>query len=164
MSGVLVFPHVLPNGGGVSVVEPQSLAVYQRDFPASGVLPVVMGASVLVRRSPHPANSAREYTYWHMVTEGPDEFKRTLDLARLCAIPRAKTLLDNHTHDSVKRWWNVRGGLKHLCIWHPPVNYVLVLKERREGHYLVTSYCPEPTRKLDFHKEWATAKKAGHTF
>jgi hypothetical protein len=167
MSNVLTFPPLLPNTGGVPAVEPQSLAVYQTDFPVGGKLPAVKGESVRVRRSPHPANPAREYTYWHMVTEGrdgPDETKRTPDLVRMCAIPRARTLLDNHTHATVKRWWNVRGGFNHICIWHPPVNYVIVIKERYEGFFLVTSYCPEPRRKLDFHKEWATAKKAGRTF
>src|SRR5487761_2029139 len=104
---VLTFPPVLPNTGGAPVVEPQSPTVYQTDFPATGTLPAVQGEPVKVRRSPHPANAAREYTYWHMVTEGSDEAHRTPDLVRLCAIPRAKTLLVNHTHDTVKRWWNV---------------------------------------------------------
>ncbi|MEI7730463.1 MAG: hypothetical protein WCO56_12880 [Verrucomicrobiota bacterium] len=169
MNGVLLFPPLLPNTGGVPEVEPLAHAVYQADFPAGGTLPAVKGEVVQVRREPHPANPTREYTYWHMVTEDDpkfprDESKRLPDLVRVCAIPRAKTLLDNHTHATVKRWWNVRAGLKHLCIWHPPVNYVLVIKERYEGNFLVTSYCPEPTRRLDFHKEWATAKKAGRTF
>lgn len=166
---ILTFPSVLPNTGGVPVVEPQSHTVYQTDFPATGTLPAVQAEPVKVRRSPHPANAAREYTYWHMVTEDDprhprDESKRLPDLVRLCSIPRAKTLLVNHTHETVKRWWNVRAGFKHLCIWHPPVNYVLVIKERYDGFFLVTTYCPEPKRKMDFHKEWATAKKAGRTF
>jgi hypothetical protein len=169
MSGVLTFPPTLPSTGGIPAVEPQSHTVYQTDFPVGGTLPAVKGEAVKVRREPHPANTAREYTYWHMVTEDDpkfprDESKRLADLVRLCALPRAKTLLDNHTHDTVKRWWNVRAGFKHLCIWHPPVNHVLVLKERYDGHFLVTSYCPELERKLNFHKEWAAAKKAGRTF
>ena len=72
--------------------------------------------------------------------------------------------LVNHGHDSVKRWWNVRSGRRHFCLWHPPVNYVLVIKERYEGLYLVTAYCPEPKRRMEFHKEWAVAQKAGRTF
>ena len=164
MNGVLVFPASLPNTGGVPVVEPLSLVVYQTDFPVGGALPPVRGEAVQVRRDPHPANPSREYTYWHMVTEGVEEVARTPDLVRLCMLPRARPLLANHTHATVKRWWNVRAGFRHICLWHPPVNYVLVIKERYQGLFLVTTYCPEPRRKLDFHKEWATAKKAGRTF
>ena len=166
MSGNLVFPPILQAEGGVPIVEPQSLTRYQTDFPAGGTLPSVRGKPVMVRRGPHPANPAREYTYWHMVTEGEDEDeqKRTPDLARMMRMPWAKPLLVNHSHVTVKRWWNERKGRRHYCIWHPPVNYLVVIKERYEGLFLVTTYCPIPQRVFVFHKEWAIAKKAGRTF
>ncbi len=164
MSYVLTFPRALPDDGGVPTVEPKALATYNADFPVSGTLPRVNGESVKVRREPHPANTSREYTYWHMVTDGSDETKRQPDLERMVRIPWAKPLLVNHTHETVKRWWNMRAGRRHFCLWHPSVNYVLVIKERYEGLFLVTTYCPEPRRKMEFHKEWATAKKAGRTF
>lgn len=166
MSGNLVFPPILQAEGGVPIVEPQSLTRYQTDFPAGGTLPSVRGKPVMVRREPHPANPAREYTYWHMVTEGEfeDEQKRTPDLERIMRMPWAKPLLVNYTHTTVKRWWNVRYGMRHYCIWHSPVNYLVVIKERYEGLFLLTTYCPIPKRALGFHKEWAIAKKAGRTF
>ena len=164
MSDRIIFPAALAEAGGVPAVEPQALVVYVRDFPAGGTLPPVQGTPVKVRREPHPANSKREFTYWHMVTDGPDEEHRTPDLSRLVRIPWARPLLDHHTHASVKRWWNTRAGRRHFCLWHPPMNYVLVIKERYEGLFLVTTYCPEPHRKLQFHSDWAEAKKAGRIF
>lgn len=164
MSGTLTFPPVIPDTGGIPVVEPKSLATYQSDFPIGGKLPSIKGEAIQVRRDPHPANNSREFTYWHMVTDGTDEMTRRPDLERMVRMPWAKPLLVNNTHDTVKRWWNVRAGRRHLCLWHPPVNYALVIKERYEGLFLVTTYCPEPKRKLEFHKEWAAAKKAGRTF
>ncbi len=164
MSGLLSFPAMIPDVGGIPVVEPQSLAQYQTDFSVGGTLPPVKGEPVQVRRDPHPANAAREYTYWHMVTDGAEELKRTPDIARMLRMPWARPLLANHSHQTVKRWWNVRAGLRHICLWHPPVNYVVVIKERHEGLFLITTYCPIPKRSLEFHKEWAAAKKAGRTF
>ena len=58
---------------------------------------------------------------------------------------------------------NLPGSDRQFCIWHPPVNYVLVVKERYGGFFLVTSYCPEPKRKMDFHREWVTAKIRVHS-
>lgn len=168
MSPPLPFPDMLPLEGGLADVEPQSLARYQLDFPTDQVLPCFKNEPILVRREPHPANATREYTYWHMVTEGvrgeEDEEARTPDLKRMVRIPWANPLLAHYMHEAVKRWWNVRGGLRHYCLWHPKVNYLLIIKERYEGHVLVTSYCPVPLRAKTFHMEWAEAKKAGHTF
>lgn len=168
MSDFLQFPDMLFATGGIPIVEPQSLARYQQDFPADQDLPTFEGELIKVRRHPHPANPIREYTYWHMVTEGKrdeeDEGNRTPDLARMLRMPWARPLLISHKHVTVKRWWNERKGLRHYCLWHQKVNYLLIIKERHEGLFLVTTYCPAPKRVLDFHSEWARAKKAGRTF
>ena len=161
---MIVFPAQIPSTGGEPAVEPQSWIVFQTDFPDAGTLPPINGQPVMVRRTPHPARADRIYTYWHMVTDGPDEITRRLDITRLQRIPWARPFLEQHTHVDVKRWWNTRGGLHHLCLWHPKVNYLLVIKQRWDGLYLITSYCPEPKRRLQFHGEWAEAKKAGRTF
>ena len=168
MSDFLQFPAKLPDAGGLPTVEPLSSLSYQTDFPVSQVLPTFEGESIKVRRHPHPANPAREFTYWHMVTEGErgeeDERTRTPDLARMVRMPWAKPLLVNHKHATVKRWWNVREGLRHYCLWHQKTNYVLIIKARSDGMFLVTTYCPVPIRVLEFNMEWAKAKKAGRTF
>lgn len=168
MSPPLPFPAMLSSIGDLPVVEPQSLAFYLRDFQTDQELPRFKDEPIIVRREPHPANTTREYTYWHMVTEGErgeeDERKRTPDLKRMVRIPWANPLLVHYMHEAVKRWWNVRKGLRHYCLWHPKVNYLLIVKERPEGHYLVTSYCPTPLRVAEFHMELAEAKRAGHTF
>ncbi len=164
MSGLLVFPPMLSNAGGGLVAEPAALVVYQADFPLGGVYSTIRSQAIKVRRDPHVARPDREHTYWHMITDGPDEVRRTLDLARVIRLPWALPLLRGHLHEKVKRWWNMRAGLQHICVWHPAVNYLLVLKQRHDGLYLLTSYCPEPKRKLQFHHEWAEAKKAGRTF
>lgn len=168
MSPPLPFPDMLPLSENIADVEPQSLALYLRDFPTDQELPRFKDEPIIVRREPHPANATREYTYWHMVTESrrgeEDEKNRTPDMKRMVRIPWAYPLLVHYTHEAVKRWWNVRKGLRHYCLWHPKVNYLLIVKEREEGHFLLTSYCPVPKRVADFHLEWAEAKKAGHTF
>lgn len=168
MSAFLPFPSKLADDGGLPTVEPLSFSCYQVDFPVGHDLPLFEGEPIKVRRGPHPANPAREFTYWHMVTEGKrgeeDERNRTPDLARMLRLPWAKPLLVNHKHVTVKRWWNVRKGQRHYCLWHQKVNYVLIIKERYEGLFLVTTYCPVPSRVLEFHSEWAEAKRAGRTF
>ena len=168
MSDFLQFPEMLTNTGDLLTVEIQSWTCYQADFPVGGVLPAFREEPIRVRREPHPANSTREFTYWHMVTEGKrgeeDELNRTLDPERMLRMPWAKPLLLNHKHVTVKMWWNVREGQRHYCLWHQKVNYLLIVKERYEGLFLVTTYCPTPWRAKEFHLEWAKAKKAGHTF
>ena len=162
MSGVIVFPPKLGPAGDIGVLEPTAYVHYQQDFGTASPRVPFRGSDVNVERHPHRANSAREHTYWHMVTEGqPEETRTSPILERLERIPWVKTLLENARHQDVKFWCNARGSDRHFCLWHPKLNYLVIVKQTARVYLLKTTYCPEPRRILQLHSEYAAAKRSG---
>jgi len=160
-------PSKLDDTLGFDAAEPKALTIYQCDFPRIGNLPQIEGQEIKVRRSPHPARLDREHTYWHMVSkgdeqEGADESLREPDITRLVRISWAKPLLLHYLNPTLKRWREVKYGLWSVYVWHPKVNYLIVLRERSKELFLTTTYCPESI--IKYHNKWSVAKKAGHTF
>ena len=165
----ITFPSMLDGTNGFDATEPSAWAIYQQDFPRCGKLPVIEDEEIKVRRTPHPANLSREHTYWHMVTEGDkrdraDESLRRPNLERLIRVPWARPLLINYQHADVKRWKESQYGLVSIYLWHPKVNYLVVLRKRPEGTVLATTYRPSPRNITTYHTKWAEAKKARLTF
>ena len=157
-------PAKLDGSGGVAAVEPLAWAAFQKDFGKAAAAVPFKDAALEFNRHPHPANSAREHTYWHMVTEGqPEEARTAPELDRLERVPWARPVLE-HAGDEVKRWGNVRGSDRHFCIWHSRANYLIVVKQTVKAYLLKTTYCPTIARQRQLHQEFAEAKRRNLTF
>ena len=134
-------------------------ATFQRDFATT---PQFRLERVHVIRRPHPARSDRGYTYWHAVTKGQSESKRTTpETERLERIPWARPVIENEDcpHSSIKVWSNRRGSSTHICIWFDRINYLIVLKQLTVNYLLKTTYSPQSRRRQQLHREYANWKK-----
>ena len=157
MSPLIAFPTKLPASADL---EPQAYAVYQTDFGPAATRVPFKEAHIEVERHPHKANAAREYTYWHMVTEGqPESARITPMLDRLARVPWVRVVLENKTHVDIKFWANARGADRHFCLWHPKLNFLVVVKQTATAYLLKTCYCPEPDRIRKLHAEYREAQR-----
>lgn len=94
----------------------------------------------------YPERGGWPATFWHLVTEGPDEESRQIDLARCQRIAWPRVLIDEYTKGSppstarITHWRNLRGGRRRLLISTLNFDYVVVLEVRREYVLLWTAY------------------------
>jgi hypothetical protein len=125
----------------------------------------VAAKALTLERNPHPGNALREYTFWHVVTEGKPETARTTPKPeRLVLLPWLRPLLDNHTAAPVLRWKKKQFGLDYYCVLCPSANYLVILKEGSAGIILTTAYPLNPGALPKKISEHAMAKTAGLTF
>lgn len=140
-------------------LEPRAHDAFQHDFGAHVVSVLFQAQCVIMNRSPHPANSAREHTYWHMVTEGQPEEQRILPIEdRLAKIPWARPVLENATDPEIKVWFSPRYTSGNYCVWYSKANYLVVVKQLTNGFLLKTAYTPDYTRVTRLHQEYAASK------
>jgi len=158
-------PNMLDGSQGLAVVEPNAYCSYQSDFGPARPPVTFRDSTIIVNRSPHPANRHREHTYWHMVTEGhPETVRTTPMLDRLQRVPWARPLLEHIGQPGVKAWANVRGPDRHFCVWHDRINYIVVVKQTANAFLLKTTYQPTSARCRKLHTEYAEAKRNGMAF
>ena len=145
-----------------ATLEPRAYAAYQSDFDPALPCPGFQSGVVRVERTPHKANPTREHTYWHIVTEGYPEDKRTAPIIeRLTRIPWVRPVVTGWTQ--LKIWWEIRESSTHWNIWHPGYRYVVIVKELSRGDYLLKTGYPTGPDAFKWHKKFAEAKKTGRT-
>ena len=115
----------------------------------------------------NPPYDGKHYSFWHLMSEGGDEEKRTPDLERCARIPWIAWVIQNADNPKVVRWWeNERStahGLKtRVPLWFVEQNYAVILEKRENYYLLITTYCLDGHRIRKFEKEW-TAWKAKKT-
>ena len=143
-----------------TTLEERAHSVYQTDFGASVEPTQFMRSEIHVNRAPHPANTRREHTYWHMVTEGNPETQRVSPVKeRLVKIPWVHPILKHADDPDIKVWFSPREANKHYCVWHSNANYLVILKQLRHGWLLKTTYRPDPERVAKLHQEYARSKR-----
>jgi len=158
MSGLIAFPPKLA-ASDLAQLEPKAYTHYQTDFGPTRISVPFLGAQVGVERHPHKANSAREHTYWHMVTEGfPEDIRTSPMRDRLERVPWVRVVLEQAQHADIKCWANARGSDRHFCLWHSKLNFLVVVKQTAQSYLLKTCYCPDPSRVRKLHTEYAQSR------
>jgi hypothetical protein len=133
-------------------------AFFRTDFVESR--PSFRGERLQLKR--HPVVQDREYTFWHMVSEGPDEAARTPDVQRCERIRWPRPIIEHSTEPVVKVWGNSRKGEKRICLWLESAECLVVLA-RRKGYLLPWTAYPVtlPHRKARLQREYEAFKQAG---
>ena len=80
-------------------------AIFYRDFIESQ--PKLDGKWVCCRRD--PIYDGKEAGFWHCVSEGPEESKRTLDLRRCERIAWIRRIIDNAQDQRIVSWSRRKG-------------------------------------------------------
>ncbi len=133
-------------------------SVFRTDFVESR--PSFRGERLQLKR--HPVVQGREYTFWHMVSEGSEEAARKPDVLRCERIRWPRPVIEHSDDSLVKVWANTRRGEKRICLWLEGAEYLVVLARRREYLLPWTAYpVTLPHRKAKLQREYEALKEAG---
>lgn len=106
----------------------------------------------------------KEKTFWHIISEGPDEFNRTPDMRRCERIrwPKKFIICDDCTNCNEIRIWKAlhKNNKYRYKIWCDKTDYIVILEERQDAFMLITAYLvtyPHARRKLT--KEYEKSEK-----
>ncbi len=109
---------------------------FKKDFIDSK--PQFTSKTVQLKR--YPLYQNREFTFWHITSEGKEEEKRIPDIRRCERIRWPRPIIERHDDDSVRCWRNKRRQEKRIVLWFYKEDYVVVLAERGKYVLLWTAY------------------------
>jgi hypothetical protein len=109
----------------------------------------------------HPEHRGKEATFWHIISEGPDEAERLPDLRRCERIRWPRAIIDRCRTGPVLAWAQQRGSDQRIVLALPDFSYVVVLADRGEYVLLWTAFPVEREhrrRKLEReYRDWSRA-------
>lgn len=112
------------------------------------------GLPIDVQFRPH--TNGKGFSFWHIISEGPNEEDRTPDFRRCERIRWIAWMIQNATSHSDLSWWeNQRGQSTHVVIWHEAAEFAVILAKRKDYYLLKSAYCVRRHRADDFRKERA---------
>lgn len=113
--------------GDYSVFFQRVYSCFVQDFVASK--PVFQGIRLGLKK--HPLIDGKEYTFWHLISEGKDEQNRLPVIERMERIRWPRPLIENSFCVNLKVWKNQRGKDTRILIWYETEEYLIVLNERK---------------------------------
>ena len=132
-------------------------AVFERDFVLSKPEWPDLRFSVTMR----PNHMGWPSTFWHIISEGPDEESRRLNIDRCARIAWPLKLIKEfilvypENTSSRIRWWETsRGKDRRLLISTADHAYVVVVALRRTHAHLITAYPAYPHTVNHFSHQW----------
>ena len=102
-----------------------------------------------------PPYEGKGFAFWHAITEGEIEDKRTADLRRCERIRWINWIITNSSTcaNEISSWENKRKKNNHVVLFHEKESYVVILA-KRTGYYLFrTAYCATAQRKRQLIRE-----------
>lgn len=117
--------------------------------------PMFRGLPVRMKR--HPIKLDKEATFWHFITEGPDEANRQLNIRRCERIRWPKAMMDNVDDADLKVWEQEVKSEIRTHVWCEEHEYLVVIANRSgfvlpwTGYHVVLSH-----EKQKLQKRWQT--------
>jgi len=129
-----------------------------RDFMQAPI--TFQGLPVNLKR--HPIIEGKEYTFWHLISEGAFEAERVPDLRRCERICWPRPIIEHANDPAVRAWENERKGERRACLWLSEEDYLVILA-LRPGYVLPwTAYLVrEEHRKRKLLKEYEESRARG---
>lgn len=101
-----------------------------------------------------PLCKAKDFSFWHLISEGQVEEERVPDLRRCERIRWLAYLIQNSETSKKISWWkNKRGANDHIVIWHETESFAVVLAKRNDYYLIKTMYVVNKNRAKTFIKE-----------
>ncbi len=127
---------------------------FKEDF----VIKRIFYTGLVVNYIKDPIYKGKEFTFWHMISEGEIEEERTPDIRRCERIKWPKSIIENSNDEQVKVWANERKNKKgkiqkRICFCYGKWEYLVVIS-KRSGYLLFTTAYP-----LSGNKKWKTQKE-----
>jgi len=109
---------------------------FKEDFIDSR--PKFADKDVQCKRNPRFQN--KEYTFWHITSEGKEEDKRIPDIRRCECIRWPRPIIEHYSDDVLRCWTNKRRRERRIVLWFYEQDYVVVLADRKKYVLLWTAY------------------------
>lgn len=89
-----------------------------------------------------PMYKEKSGTFWHIISNGPDEASRTPDLRRYERIAWPSHVLGycQNQCSNILIWKNKRKGKSRVLLWCRDINYLVVLDEKKDYYIFWTAY------------------------
>jgi hypothetical protein len=142
--------------------EPYEEALFQI-FKATIIQGNLVFSGLPVRTRFLPSTKGKHFTFWHLITEGELEEKRTPDFRRCERLSWIQWVLNNYaSHSGISVWQERRKGSKDHVLWYEAGQYVVVLSKRSTYFLLKTAYYASKQKKIQsLQRERDQAKKQG---
>jgi hypothetical protein len=118
-------------GGDWHAYEEALYAYFRADFVDS--VPTYPGRRWAMKR--HPVYRGKEATFWHIISEGPQEATRLPDLRRCERIRWPRSVIDACRTGRICLWEQKRGAETRIAIATGDFGYLVVLADR--GSYVL---------------------------
>lgn len=82
----------------------------------------------------------KEYTFWHITSEGEEEDKRIPDIRRCERIRWPRPIIEHYSDDVLRCWTNKRRRERRIVLWLYEHDYVVILADRKNYVLLWTTY------------------------
>lgn len=142
-------------GGSFDRYEEALYQIFKRDFIDN--MPTYLGKPVDIIHEKY--YNGKERSFWHIVTSGQEDFRRSFDEERCGSMPWAKSLIvENADCLEYKIWvkWHDKTKRDRHYIWCSRINYLVVL-ENRETHFkLVTAFNVQPYHEKRYQRDYET--------
>jgi len=112
---------------------------FKKDFIESS--PVFETKVVGLKRLPY--FKGKEYTFWHVTSEGPEDEERVPDLRRCERIRWPRPIIEHP--EQIKCWPNKHGGERRIVLWLYDHDFVVILADRKRYMLLWTAYFVDRT-------------------
>ncbi len=115
---------------------------------------------MLDRIQRRPEYKGKHFTFWHLISEGEIESKRTPDMRRCERLRWIKWVIENVlAAPEITYWESKPKGSTNIVVWYETGGYAVVLA-KRSGYYLLkTAYVVKPRRAKGFEYEREQYKK-----
>lgn len=100
-----------------------------------------------------PATKGKHFGFWHLISEGDQEEDRTPDIRRCERIKWISHIINYSDSEKILCWENKRGANKHVVLWIPEENFVVILAKRNGYFLLKTAYVHNERKIRKFEQE-----------
>lgn len=126
-------------------------AIFKKDFIDSR--PMFRGVRLGLKR--HPEIDGKAATFWHMISDGPEEAKRVTKFERCAPVAWPRAVIDAAGDASRVNCWAYRRGREdRIGLALKDFSYLVVLADR--GDYVLpwTAYFVKDSMRSKYQAEW----------
>lgn len=101
--------------------------------------------------------NGKERSFWHIVTSGGEDIRRSFDEDRCGSISWVKALIEEDiVCEDFKVWvkWYDKSNRDRVFIWCSKVNYMVVLEDRGNTFKLITAFNVMPYKVKSYQKDY----------
>lgn len=104
--------------------------------------------------------------FWHLITrtDYKNGSERLLDLKRSKRLPWIKPIINQYSEPEIKAWYcsePSKDGSKFqnvYYLWYEEGNYLVILKERKNGYFLATSFYVDGYNIVKFERKYKSGR------